>query len=270
MQANKNNFSVSFYYSIRFESFLNLLAKAKDLSEESIHEIRVDIKKLRSLLLVLEELGIEEDPVSKLLKQLRPVFKASGKLRTLQLGNRLLNEFPLDIPLAMESLLEVKKTEVSEEVNAVYEKFNLLKFEKRVNRICIKLEQLQLNELVAKLEEIIQDQLKLILKIWNSSYDLENLHQLRKYFKIEKTLLQFLIEINDNEELQKSLNLVNKIESKLGLWHDYEVFDQRMLDYKNQFPDADYRKFFRELKFWKREEKLMLLNEVKALMKEFS
>jgi len=268
MQFNNRKTSISAYYSVRFEGFLTDLSQARDLSDASIHKIRVDIKKLRALLLVLEELGVEERAVYKLEKQFRPVFRASGKLRTIQLGDQLLKEFPVDTPLQLLHLLEKDKSERVVKLNKTFDDFNFLKFEKRVNCICIKLEQLELDEFVSKLLEFIQNQMEVIDKVWNTSKDVENLHQLRKYFKVVKTLYQFLIKIHENDELQNSLNLVNEIESKLGLWHDYEVFDQRMLVFKDQLVDSEHRKFFRELRFWKREEKLLLLKEIKALMKD--
>lgn len=257
---------LSAFYKKRFDGFLTHLKEAENLNEENVHKLRVDIKNMRSLLLLVEALDLEAVIVGKLLKQLRPVFKYSGRLRTIQVCKSLVEKHNVKQQAKVVQILEETRTKVSTEFVHALEKFKLDKFQKRTGKLYGVLESISIPDLRKKADKIILDELDLIYKLWASSRGEENYHDIRKFFKIIKSLLQLLIAVESSEDLEREYKVVNDTETILGDWHDRDVLDKKLAKIQKFAPNPDFKSLVREIKNKNRSEKNALIKSFKQQM----
>ena len=257
---------LSTFYKKRFDAFLLHLEEAKSLSEDNIHKLRVDIKYIRSLLLLVDTLHLDAVIIGKLLKQLRPVFKYSGRLRTIQVCKKLVIQHNVKNQKKVIQVLEENQTKISNDFTIVLEKFKLDKFKKQIGQIYQVLEGIPIAELKEKTDKIILDELDLIYKLWASSRGEENYHDIRKFFKIIKSLLQLLIALDSSEDLEREYKIVNETESALGNWHDRDVLDKKLAKIQKFAPNPEFKSLVREVKNKNRSEKNVYIKEFKQLM----
>jgi CHAD domain-containing protein len=257
---------LSAFYKKRFDAFLMHLSEAKSLDEEYVHKLRVDIKNMRSLLLLVDALNLEANVVGKLLKQLRSVFKYSGRLRTIQVCTNLVHQFDVKNQEKVIKNLEESKSKVSDDFTLALNKFNLDKFQKRIGKLYQILESIPLQELREKTDKMILDELDLIYKLWASSRGEENYHDIRKFFKIIKALLSLLITVESSQELEREYKIVNETESILGNWHDRDVLDKKLAKIQKFAPNPEFKSLVREIKSKNRSEKNTCAKEFKQQM----
>ena len=257
---------LSSFYKKRFDAFLTHLSDAKSLNEEKVHKLRVDIKNMRSLLLLVDALNLEAVIVGKLLKQLRPIFKYSGRLRTIQVCKGLVLSHDVKNKEKVADILEENKTKISNDFILALENFKLDKFDKRIQKLYQVLENISFADLREKADKIILDELDLIYKLWASSRGEENYHDIRKFFKIIKSLLQLLMAIETSADLEREYKIVNETETILGDWHDRDVLDSKLSKIQRMAPNTDFKSLVREIKNKNRSEKNLYVKDFKQQM----
>lgn len=261
MKSKEENISLSSFYRERFDSFLAHLTMAQNIDEESIHKLRVDIKNMRSLLLLLVEYNYEKNIGTKLLKQLKGIFNSSGKLRVLQIAKSLMIKSSVDIPIDMMDFLELEMKLRAETVKGSLSKFNLSKFNKRVSILCSSLMNVNLSELTVKVDSIIHDELEIVNKLFNSSKGEEFHHEIRKLLKVIKTLQQLLLNFGEDEGRRQALDIVNSTEMFLGDWHDYKGMANFLNKLDKQLLDTNSKRILRNLRNQNNKLKLEMKSE---------
>ena len=263
MQSKLDDTNLSSFYRARFDSFLTHLLNAKQLKEEDIHKLRVDIKNIRGLLLLLEGFDLDQKIPSRLLKQVRPVFRSTGRLRTIQVCKSLLHDYPSEIPTEIMEQLESKNSKVAEKIKKSFDEFdNNDKFQKRLDKLYAELAQITDEEVQANIDEVIHNELDIIYKLWTSARGEEHFHDIRKFMKIIKTLLQLSLHLEENEDIRKELDIVNQTETILGKWNDRDDLELKLAKIQKALNDPKHNLFFRKINAANR-------NEKKALVKEF-
>ncbi|WP_372755383.1 CHAD domain-containing protein [Labilibaculum sp.] len=261
MQSKKGNTRLSSFYKERFDSFLTNLNLSKNLNEESIHKLRVDIKNMRSLLLLVEEINLQTKLATKLIKQLRSIFRSTGKLRALQVSKSLLASSNISIPEQISLFLEEEIKNQSKKVSINFSKFNLPKFKKRVAILYSDLEQIEDSELLLKGDRIIHDELEIVNKLFNSSKGEEYHHEIRKLLKVVKTLENLLLVLSEDERRKQALEIVNTTETNLGNWHDHKSLADFLLRLEQKLSDASISRTLRNLNNQNNKAKLELKKE---------
>lgn len=247
MQSKKENIRLSSFYKERFDSFLNSLSASQNMNEESIHELRVNMKNMRSLLLLMDEFSQQTRIPSKLVKQLNRIFKKAGKLRALQVSSSLLATFNIAIP---EPIIHYLKEEIktqTKKVSDCFNKFDLPKFKERIGKLYSHLEQIDDSELLLKSDRIIHDELEIVNKLFNSSKGEEYHHEIRKLLKVVKTLENLQLFLHEDEMKKQALELVSTTESKLGNWHDRKVLSDFLHSLTSKLPNASIDRTLRNL-----------------------
>jgi hypothetical protein len=74
--------TISQIYNHSEAQFTRRLREAKQLNEQRVHKLRVDIKNLRVLLDLLQVVSHKKKAGKAVLKQVDPVFRKAGKIRT--------------------------------------------------------------------------------------------------------------------------------------------------------------------------------------------
>ncbi len=264
VQKDMNN--LSSFYKEKFDSFLFYLSKAKEMNVEDIHKLRVDIKNIRSLLLLANDLGVEEKLIAKILKQVRPVFKYSGRLRLIQVCKTIVEQDNITGHKKIIESLEENKLQVGKDLNGLVGKFKIDKFQKRVENLGVALSKINKSEIREAADKIIHDELDLIYKLWASSRGEENYHEIRKFFKIIKSILNLLLSLNSDAKLANEFSIVNETESILGNWHDRDVLEQKLGTIQAMAPNSEFKSLVREIKNKNRSEKNILSKKFKQQM----
>lgn len=258
--VDENN-RLSSFYRERFCSFTDHLSVAKKTDEEIIHKLRVDVKNIRSLLLLLIEFNHETNVGTKLLKQLKKIFNSSGKLRALQVSKLLLLKSSVDIPVEMMAFLESELNEHTDKFRESLSQFDLPKFKERVSILCSSLNNVNTLALKMKVDSIIHDELEIVNKLFNSSRGEEYHHTIRKLLKLIKTLQQLLVSLKEDEGRRQALDIVNSTEIPLGNWHDNKVFDDFLIKLDMQLPDTNSQRILRNLKNQNNKSKMEMKSE---------
>jgi len=254
------------FYKDRFNSFLIHLSKAKGLKKEDVHKLRVDIKNIRSLLLLVDAFEIEGETVGKILKQLQSIFKYSGRLRSIHVSRSLVENYELKGEKPIVTNLEDPRSKYEDELSKRLGKFKILKFQKRVDVLNEALQLVNIDNVREKADRIILDELDLIYKLWASSRGEEYYHDIRKFFKIIKSILHLLTNLIDDEKLKSELSIVNETETILGNWHDRDVLDKKLSKMQSTSPNSEFKSLVREIKNRNRSEKNNLSKEFKKKM----
>ena len=257
---------INTFYKDRFNSFLVHLSKAKGLKEEDVHKLRVDIKNIRSLLLLVDAFEIEGEAVGKILQQLQSIFKYSGRLRSIQVSKLLVDNCKLKNQKPIVNVLEEQRSKYEDELSKRLGKFKITKFQKKVDILNSALDKVDIKDAREKADRIIRDELDLIYKLWASSRGEEYYHDIRKFFKIIKSILQLLTNLLDDEKLKSELSIVNETETILGNWHDRDVLDKKLSKMQSTSPNAEFKSLVREIKNKNRTEKNNLSKEFKKKM----
>ncbi|WP_421919039.1 CHAD domain-containing protein [Marinifilum sp.] len=254
------------FYKERFDRFLPHLTDAKNLKEENVHKLRIDIKNMRSLLFLLDALNIDTVEIGKLLKQLRPVFKYSGRLRTIQVCKKLVLQYNLNHQDDVADILEENLESVSNEFVLALVEFKPDKFQERIEKLYQELEKISIPSLREKADKIILDELDLIYKLWASSSGEEYYHDIRKFLKIIKYLLQLLLVLESSDEIEREYKIIKETESTLGDWHDRDVLDRKLATIQKYAPNPQFKSLVREIKSKNRSEKNIYAKAIKQQM----
>jgi len=202
-----------------------IIAGARD--EELFHELRVAIKRLRSLSEVVARVDPEFSG-GKRLRRLRPLFRAAGRVRDRQLHHQRLHALmnPLQdgssspLPLPPPPRDEVEAVERFLRVAAKSDMTNLFALRSRIGKTLSPLSDEAMAPLIARAWMGMLDQ----IAAWERGEDRTDLHSLRILAKRAHHAL-FLIhsmfpDARIDEAAEHHLDRVQKL---LGTWHDDEV-----------------------------------------------
>ena len=186
----------------------NLSAYKKDKDPESIHNLRVNIKKIKAVFSFAEKIYKEKHDTSLLM----PLFKKAGKIREMQINNRVLSA----VPQFPESLISELKMKEDILIRQFLKNTSLYKNQIRDFREKASLsEKLPDKKTIIKYFEKESSKAKSILQ----NTDREGMHRFRKKIKIIMYMydvlplsLQNKIDLNEAE--------INKQQKSVGVWHD--------------------------------------------------
>ncbi|HUZ57441.1 MAG TPA: CHAD domain-containing protein [Hanamia sp.] len=212
MEALLVQTDLSDYFREKEKNILEILIMpANEFKKEDYHRLRVEIKKLKALLELINYC-CEGFQKRKFFKPFAKIFNQSGKIRELQLEESVLESY--DVAKIEKYVIKVKK-----DIKKNQDSFQLLISQKRKRTIKKtfkkmdpypkELPTIKVNAFIAKEKREIN---KLILQ--NSLKPL-NLHDLRKIVKIDLYTKKSL-HLGDKNELE----IENNFQELLGKWHD--------------------------------------------------
>ena len=198
---------------------------SKEFDIDSIHDFRVGLKKTRTMLNLIHFWVYQNSDRTAIYRQIRPIFKKTGKIRELQVHEELLPEISEQTGLNLEFLS--KKISYHVNRNKAPLAKDLKNFEKAYPRIFKNIDkQLKKSETLRKrtdaprgyqvrLEKRIQKQLR------SSS---PNLHLIRSLIK-QKVYIFDAFQESELLSFYKEFRAEWKIlESSMGKWHDQLCF----------------------------------------------
>ena len=214
----------------------------KNYTINSIHEMRLCMKRLRALFLFFEALEPDIISTKVLLSSFRKLFKLAGHIRDIQIQKKM--------TLHLETELETSFSEYIHYLNK-NEKKAIKAFEKKMrgydpekdfslirNIISDTISSYPSDDISLRGREIIFDKFSLVNKMTHGKLNSTQLHSIRTKLK----QISYLLKIwKGHEHVTQAIPVerieLQKVEVKLGLWHDYVVAQTFIKYFLASFPD---------------------------------
>ena len=213
--------SLSIYYNQRVKQVFNqLLEFDLNASENSLHDFRVEIKKMRAMIKFLKSV-YPKQKLKKSARQLNNIFQQAGEIREYQL---LLQWFQKnDLEIFIEHFFPT--TVLDEMVNnfrlqAHQFKHDLKEFTEHISSFIQ-----ATNEILA--EHYVRDLFSQMDELIRTNDSSNNWHELRKIIK------QWMYAINWIEGGKDTdIAFYQKLQEAIGYWHDADVIKETLLQKK--------------------------------------
>ncbi len=225
------------YYQHLLISFTTYLKNtAEQQGMEDIHQMRVNIKKIRTVLNVLEISSNHEYHKQEHLILFHNLFQAAGKMREAQLNLSLIEKRKVAYMLPYtEYLLQIQKN-ASEELGKEIQLFNSSKFDVLNKDLLIKCKGIADQAIAKEALTFVSDKLQKVIKLKARTQNDILLHKIRKHLKQVSEILTLLNEIHCGKEVKHLKSVVKSLASTTGKWHDIKVLIDSMNDFMQQDP----------------------------------
>jgi len=216
------------YHSSRYELIKkNFLASRDTFSAESIHDMRVEIKRLRAFYRFVGRLN-RSFQAKPHFREIRQLFKAAGGLRDIQVQKELFLEIYRAHGLGRPDCLEYfdqKETAAAGSYAAVAGQFDIEKIAENYRFIADSIKDLDGRDIRRKLYQGINKLLrKLHRKKSRGDLSADDLHRIRINTKAARYNLELLIRCFDHDKNPESLNKhLRQVHRALGKWHDFVI-----------------------------------------------
>jgi CHAD domain-containing protein len=237
------------------EENYNLAVKYTD--EDGVHDMRVAIKRLRAYFNLIEWIN----PVfqaKEILKPIRRLFKAAGRIRDIHVQQELVRKWASELDLEMSEYYNfLKQNEMEERKRFLpsVKKFDLGIFQKNWVLIQNILAFISTEYIQYKAEERLNLQIEELIKFREKENFIEDdYHAIRILAKETRYTLEVLQTCFPPKDDWKKLNeALRKVHQALGRWHDDDVARQFLdnflhLYFRKRFYDrSSYTKYKRNL-----------------------
>lgn len=224
--------SVIFLENQETKLFQNFNIVKNKFDEEGIHQLRLNIKRIRAYLRLFEYITDGKICYKIMYQRFRNIFKTCGRIREMQLMEEYLTDYQKKLKKSYSFLTKYCKN--IENVNRFYflETFELEKIKVKLD-ITKKIEKeiYDLSEqlIVAKTQKYIHEKLDWIFELCQYQPHDETVHSARKSIKE----IIYIYEIfKKSPVIEKSISATIKplkdIENHIGLWHDRIVFNRKI------------------------------------------
>jgi CHAD domain-containing protein len=223
--------TISELYTGHQHSFLKHLRTAQNLSEEKVHQLRVEIKRLRSFFRLLKVLTEKGGKAKKVLKLLDPVFKTAGRVRNATLNRKLLKPLKSRAALEFKRYLQEKEKKNVAELKRKIRKFRLKKISKLGHSTVNAFKAIDRQAVDAKAGKYVRELLRDIHAAIPDISEDKTFHGIRKKLKDVKTVDQLLLEIAPEHVIHRAVHKIRGVDEKIGDWHDHVVLVEEIEKY---------------------------------------
>jgi CHAD domain-containing protein len=231
--VTRKEITFSGLFKAQSASFQKNARAAKKLGTKNIHSLRVDIKHLRALLRLAELFGHSESFQENILKQLKPVFKSAGNIRTTSVSLQLVQNYNGLAPYTKR--LKKLQKEGGKTLKEALKKFNLKLFTENCSALTKKLNGFSRETIITKSLEYVDYNRKKIKAAYKATISDDDLHEIRKELKIIKTTFQILYKLTQQKLFKKHIKSLTLLEETIGGWHDKAVLHQDLIVFNKTF-----------------------------------
>lgn len=247
MSLNTSENPLVNYCNERLHVFkIHLTNTVKDFEEESLHQLRVEIKKMRALIrllaIVLPE-GFDRKEIESVLSN---IFKPGGKLRETHINKALVIRFDTvftDDYIAWQNALADKYTGKLKSSLVYFEENELDVFTENLSEI---IKRIDYNQIIQSANQFLKVEFNTVKTLFPNANDKKILHKIRMHLKAMGYILKLILELEKQSNKQIFYYKIKTAESFIGDWHDKVVFLQSLQRYfrkRPQFskiPDSEY------------------------------
>lgn len=219
----------------QYELFLlNYLNSCTDGEKESIHQLRVSLKRFYALKKFLLQ-GMKPSGQAQLVYNLEPirlVYKAGGKVRDLQvIFDVAFNSVPVKAPEAFTNYLQELVQERLDAFMALSLKVQLPTHHEFIRNLKSHLDKFYRNY-SGKLEQFMAENIKVACFYIQSTDPGELWHDARTLIKQNYLLMQLADNINSKGYSPDEIQYYRNLEQLLGEWHDWVMLKKYALRFE--------------------------------------
>lgn len=214
----------------------------KGYTVNSVHEMRLCMKRLRALFIFLE--ALEPDIISTkiMLSGFRKLFKSAGHIRDIQIQKKIALHFEQELHSPFSEYIHYLNKNEKKAIRAFEKKMQGYEPEKDFsllrNIISDTLSTYPSEDISIRGSEIIFDKFSLVNIMAHKKLTPAQLHSIRTKLK----QIAYLLKIwkghdNVTQVIPVDRSFLQMIEIKLGQWHDYEVAQAYIRNFISSFPD---------------------------------
>lgn len=226
---------LSAYFNERIEVLTTHLNNTRvRLNEEDLHRLRVEIKKMNTLLRLLEVVARDGYEKKKYEKVLLKMFGPGGKLRESQQNIAQATAFGMKDIGHYRDHLATKNKKQEEKLQAALQQFvtaRLDLFRAELENFITHIDQDELN---ASITRFLNYEFRTIQDLSGEMSDQKTLHNIRRHLKAAGYMLILAIELWNDDKLIPFSNEVKSAETLIGNWHDKVVFVKSLGKYAEQ------------------------------------
>lgn len=221
-----HDFVRNFEYSIfRIRNHFGRIGK--DFDPDSVHELRVEIKRIRALFKIIEAINPKFD-FKKNYKSARLLFKAAADLRDNQVQQELAESWETQFKINRSSythLLQEQETAIRAKLFQFLKKYRLKIIKQRSAIIRHTLAEIPEDIAQARANIWLQELAERLVAIQAEAGQIpEKLHSLRTQAKQTRYTLDYLSQCLPKVPFPKILSpRLKRLHHELGLWHDHQV-----------------------------------------------
>jgi CHAD domain-containing protein len=193
---------------------------------EDIHQLRVDIKKLRVILHIAERTSGKKFRKKKHFKLFSGLFSIAGKVREFHMNTALAKQYDQDNRIGLiEELRSGLKATYPELQNAL-EKFHFKKLRTLDDNLYSVRHELQNKLVISSSLRYIADRIKMIKLSADKNCINNDLHAARKRVRSINEAAGIIIRINKKYFPEHSMMMLKSLQEELGRWHDLVIFEK--------------------------------------------
>lgn len=187
----------------------------------NIHNIRVNIKKLRALYKLLERLSGKMFSEKQHAILFKKIFRETGKLRDIQIKTKILDNYKsAESVKKLFGYIDASKEQALKSIRNSLADFNFQKYSESENLVKELITELPSAEIENECVKFIIRSAKKIKRHLESEKSTEQIHEIRKLLKELHAASDILFLIKESKALKNFLKLVKNTEENLGKWHD--------------------------------------------------
>lgn len=187
----------------------------------NIHNIRVNIKKLRALYKLLERLSGKMFSEKQHAILFKKIFRETGKLRDIQIKTKILDNYKsAESVKKLIGYIDASKEQALKSIRNSLADFNFQKYSESENLVKELITELPSAEIENECVKFIIRSAKKIKRQLESEKSTEQIHEIRKLLKELHAASDILFLIKESKALKNFLKLVKNTEENLGKWHD--------------------------------------------------
>lgn len=221
-------------------------------SEDGIHDLRVEIKRIRAFCKLVNWIN-QYFKAQKRLKPIRRLFKAAGKIRDMHVLQQIVRDKSSQEKLNVHefyNLLKHRELQVRDDFYKAYKNYDLDILDQNLSLIEAALSIIDYEYISHKTHQRLDRMIAELIEFKNHPQLEEvDLHKIRILCKESRFVLEVISTTENEDEKFKILNnKMRAVHQALGKWHDYDVclqtLKQAMNDETFQISDsASYQKF---------------------------
>jgi CHAD domain-containing protein len=201
--------------------------KVQDVTDdEAIHDIRVSIKKIRTLLLLIDFIYPGEWDIRKRYKPYRSIFRRLGSIRDLQVQQKIGNHLQKRTGKSLEgylSFLQERETNTRQHVNEWLHQHQQPDWDTLQEEIRHYYFKTGKSTIISKAKEYVLSKISLAKEL-SSQNDRETVHRIRRLLKEARYMLDMMSVVLKEKFPDKKLQeMIKPVEDYLGDWHDRMV-----------------------------------------------
>ncbi len=221
-------------YEIQTGFFYEHFSKTHEqFGEEDIHQLRVDIKKIRAILGLVEYISEGSFSRERHISLFSKLFKISGRLREIHVNLSIINEDDQSTVIVYREYLIILQLKTVQRLNTGLSSFNHDELQKLNLELYEFIEGLNDLNIADMARSYISGKIININELRKNTND-RNLHKIRFHSKELKEILKLINSINPDDQSKKLENDIKNFNELIGNWHDNVVLINSMEKFINK------------------------------------